>query len=844
VEALRTEHRLLLCAPTGSGKSTQVPQMLLDRGLLGAGQVVVLQPRRIAARLLARRVAAERRVELGGEVGYQIKFENRTGRETRIRYVTEGVLLRQMLQDPRLGRVSAIIFDEFHERHLHGDITLAQALELQETQRPELKTIVMSATLDLPVLEQYLAPCRELLAEGRQFPVAIEYSSIPAYLEKRPVWDQAAEAFARFVGAGEEGDVLVFMPGGYEIAQTLEALRARPEARGFLLLPLYGELEARDQDAAVARYDHRKVVVATNVAETSLTIEGITCVIDSGLARVARYDPHRGINTLLIDKISRASADQRAGRAGRTAPGKCLRLWSREEHAHRPAQELPEIKRLDLAEVILALKAAGVEDLRKFRWLEAPEPVALERAEALLMDLGAVAPTAPSLSDSEAPDKSRTIITELGRRMLSFPLHPRYSRMLLAAQDCGCVQQACLVAALTQGRELLLRVSDPAVIQARAELAEAAAHGDFGLLLGVWREVSSRGFSPDLCRRLGVNVAAARQVKPLLDQFLQIAIEQGLEPERREPPTDALRKCVLIAFSDRVARRQGAGELRFEMVHGRRGALVRESVARECPLVVAAEIQEVEGRDKQVSTMLSLAMPIEESWVATQFPKDIRTEVQVLYDAASRRVCAEEHLKFRGLTYTVRKVEPPLDAAASLLAREVLAGRLAFDQWDDAVEQWIIRLNLLCRWCPELQLPPLLSEDRQSLIEQICHGCVSARDVKIQPVREAVKSWLGPMQQALLEKHAPERLTLANGRNAKVQYDAANPPFVAVRIQQLFGVTQTPRLAMGRVPVLVHILAPSMRPVQVTQDLPRFWAEHYPRIKQELQRKYPKHEWR
>jgi ATP-dependent helicase HrpB len=373
ITSLREHRRLVIAAPTGSGKSTQVPQMLLEHGLLGAGQVVILQPRRLATRLLAARVAWERKVELGSEVGYQIRFENVTSPQTRIRYVTEGVLLRQMVTDPKLSGVSALIFDEFHERHLYGDITLAQALDLQEQARPDLQIVVMSATLEAARLEEYLKPCRVIESQGRMFPVEIKFAGEPGYVDKRPIWDQAGEVFGNFVRSGGEGDVLVFMPGSFEIAQTIEAIRHTDESRGFILLPLHGELPPRDQDAAVARHEKRKVVVATNVAETSLTIDGIRCVIDSGLARIPRYDPYRGINTLFIEKISRASADQRAGRAGRTAPGTCLRLWSSEEHAHRPQQELPEIKRLDLAEVVLTLKAAGVENLQIFRWLEQPE---------------------------------------------------------------------------------------------------------------------------------------------------------------------------------------------------------------------------------------------------------------------------------------------------------------------------------------------------------------------------------------------------------------------------------------------------------------------------------------
>lgn len=834
VAGVRNDRRLIISAPTGSGKSTQVPQMLLEHGLLEQGQVVVLQPRRLATRLLAARVAWERKVELGREVGYQIRFENVTSAQTRIRFVTEGVLLRQMVQDPGLAGVSALIFDEFHERHLYGDITLARALDLQESGRPDLKIIVMSATLDAARLEEYLHPCRVLESLGRTHPVEIEFADTPAYVDKRPIWEQAAGAFSDFVGRGGEGDVLVFMPGGFEISQTIEAIRHCDESRGFVLLPLHGELPPRDQDAAVARYDQRKVVVSTNVAETSLTIDGIRCVIDSGLARIPRYDPHRGINTLLIERISRASADQRAGRAGRTAPGACLRLWSREEHAHRPPQELPEVKRLDLAEVVLTLKAAGVEDLRHFRWLERPDEAALTHAEELLTDLGALHGTPPRLE-----------ITGTGRKMLAFPLHPRYSRMLLAAQDYGCVYQACLVAALTQGRDLLLRNIDRATSGLREDLLGEKASSDFWILMRAWTYASKNDFRLEACRRLGIHMVTARQVGPLFTQFLDLARREGLDTAPRDVPEDALQKCILIGFSDRVARRVDSGTLRCDLVHNRRGVLARESVVQSAPLLVAAEIHEVEGKDKAVNTLLSLATAVDEKWLRELFPEDLAAAPRVFFDAATRRVYAEEQLRFRDLAIGTRRVEPPpADEAARLLAEEVLAGRLVLEDWDHAVEQWILRLNLLGQWCPELQFPAITPEDRRHLVEQICHGSFGYRELKNKPVKAVVKSWLSQHQQELLDKHAPERLALANGRTPKVAYEPGNPPHIALRIQELFDVTATPRIAMGRVPVLVHILAPNMRPVQITQDLAGFWREHYPRVKQELQRKYPKHQWR
>jgi ATP-dependent helicase HrpB len=864
IARLKAGRRLILQAPTGSGKSTQVPQMLLKHGFLSGGQVVILQPRRLATRLLAARVAREVGTELGREVGYQIRFENVAGPETKIKYETEGILLRQMVQDATLPGVQVLIFDEFHERHLYGDITLARALDLQESQRPDLLILVMSATLEAGTLEKYLQPCSVLTSEGRTFPVDVEYLPERRAKSAEPVWEQAAEAFAEFVHAGGEGDVLVFMPGSFEISQTIQAIAVRPESKGLLLLPLHGELPPRDQDAAVARYDQRKVVVSTNVAETSLTIDGIRLVIDSGLARIPRYDPNRGINTLLIEKISRASADQRAGRAGRTAPGRCLRLWSAQEHWERPAHELPEVKRLDLSEVVLTLKAAGVEDLRKFRWLEPPDEESLAHAEELLVDLGALkagrasslpprgeqtqssaAPTTAPAPPGEWLEACPALLTDLGKRMLAFPVHPRYARMLLAAQEYGCVYQACLVAALTQGRDLLLRNVGKEVAGLREDLFGDRAASDFFILMRAFNYAAKNNFSLEACRRIGLHAVTARQVGPLLEQFLRIAKAEGLNVEPKPVPDEALQKCILIGFSDRVARRLDEGTLRCDLVHGRRGLLARESLVQRSPLFVAAEVREIEGRDREVNTLLSLATAIEADWLRELFPEDMRSEVRVAYEATAKRVQAAELLRFRDLALSARRVEPPpAEAAARLLADEILAGRLPLPNWDHGVEQWLARLEFLCRHCPELQLPPLTDDGRRHLVEQICHGAVSYKDLKDRDVKAVVTSWLSETQRQSLETHAPERLTLSNGRTPKVTYGAGAPPHIALRIQELYEVSQTPRIAMGRVPVSVHILAPNMRAVQITEDLGNFWREHYPRVKQELQRKYPKHEWR
>ncbi|MEX0804979.1 MAG: helicase-related protein [Candidatus Binatia bacterium] len=671
LETLTVQKRLVLTSPTGSGKSTQVPQMLLDGGLLRSGQVTVLQPRRLPTRMLAAWVAQARDVSLGGEVGYQMRLDNVTSAATRICYVTEGVLLRRMLADPDLKGVGAIVFDEFHERDLYGDITLARALQIQESTRPDLIIIVMSATLDVATVQKYLDPCALLSSQGRTHPVAVEYLSKPA--GDTPVWELAIKELQRLVREHPQGDALIFMPGAYEITRTVQAAR---DALGpqFVVFPLHGELPASDQDAAVARYDRRKIVVATNVAETSLTIDGVRLVIDSGLARIPRYDPHRGINTLLVEKISRAAAEQRAGRAGRTAPGHCLRLWTAHEQGTRPVQQLAEVKRLDLSEVILTLKASGVNDVRTFRWLEAPDPRALERAETLLTDLGAT-------------DDTTGAITVLGRRMLAFPAHPRYARMLLAAHDYSCVRPVALIAALTQGRDLVVRPRGKQIDNPSDDLFAAETESDFFVRMRAWRYAERHGYDIERCRRMGVHAPAARQVEPLFEQFLRIAAAEGLDISEKPVAHDAVQRCVLAGFSDQLAKRPAAS-LRCELVHGRRGVLARESVVK-APLFVASEVREVEsgnGRDRALNVVLNLATAIKEEWLRELFPEDFREVHAVVYDPTLRRVVARDETRFRDLVLEQKlSDDPPADEAAGILAREVAAGRCALENWNESV---------------------------------------------------------------------------------------------------------------------------------------------------------------
>ncbi len=824
-DALMGCNRVVIEAPTGSGKSTQVPRMILDDGLLDSGHgVVVLQPRRLAARLLAVRVAAERGSPVGGEIGYQVRFEDCTSRSTRVTFVTEGILLRQMMSNPSLEGLGAVVFDEFHERNLYSDICLARALEIQRKSRPALRIVVMSATLNTRQVASYLGQCRFVRCEGRSHPVEIEFlpKSPPADV---PVWELAAEATARAFDP-TKGSALVFMPGVYEIQRTIQELRSRLSG-DIAVLPLHGELPSEQQDAAVSPAAAPRVIVSTNVAETSLTIEGVTLVVDSGLARIAKHDPYRGINTLLVGKISRAAADQRAGRAGRTAPGRCLRLWTENDHQMRPAFEIPEVRRVDLSEVLLALAGMGVVEPENFPWFEKPETAALRHAADLLEDLGAI---------------RKGQLTADGRQMLKYPVHPRYGRMFVEAKRLGCERTAALLAALTQSRSILLRAENKDNRERREDLLESGAISDFEVQARAWRYAVKNGYDPARCRALGIHAQGCRQVTQLDAQFRRL-LEVGEEADSR-PPEGALARCVLAGFADHVAARLDRGTLRCALTRGRRASLARESVARDAELLVAGEIREIDARDGP-QTLLSLATAIDVGLLREVFPDDVQGERTAFFDAQLKRVVAREDIRFRDLIVARgRLTEPTSDETACVMADEVLSGRLMIEAWDASVEQWIARLNCLADWMPELKLPKIGAAERRELMAQVCHGAGSVRELRSRPVWPVVNSWLNARQTEWLEKYAPERLSLPGGRKPRIHYAEGQQPKLAARIQDLYGVERSLTIAAGRVPLRIEVLAPNHRPVQVTDDLANFWNESYPRLKQELQRRYPKHEWR
>jgi len=828
-EACARTRRIVLRAPTGSGKSTQVPQMLVDLGLV-QGQVVVLQPRRIAARLLAARIAAERGGRLGDEVGYQIRFDRVESAATRIKFVTEGLLLRQMAADPALRGVGAVVFDEFHERNLHADVALALARRLQATERPDLLLVAMSATLDTDALAAWLGDAVTLAADGRTYPVDIENVATPKVAGRWP-WEPAAEQVRRLLREEPSGDLLVFMPGAHEISRTLGLLRNAPECRGVDLLPLHGDLPADEQDRAVRAGDTRKVVVATNVAETSLTLPGIRAVVDAGLARVARFDPVRGIDTLLTEPISQASAEQRAGRAGRTGPGRCVRLWSRSEHEARPARQTPEIRRVDLCETLLLLRAGGWGDAADFPWFEPPEPRAVERARATLADLGALGPEGD--------------ITPLGRRMAAFPAHPRLARMLLAAGDLACVPEVARIAGLEQGRDILLRNVDASVEAAR-DAIPCPPGSDFHLRLALLARAADLRFDPDACDRLGIHAQGAREAERAAQQFLRIARAQGLPADTPPADPDALRRCLLLGHSDRIAVRLDAGTLRCAVAHGRKGELRRETCVRDARLLVAAEMEEVQVRG-QVVTLLALATAVDEAWLRDLFPGDFHEVAAPRYDPTLRRVVTRVERRFRDLVLESReRDDAPSDEASRLLAAEVVAGRLALDRWDASVDAWIARANFLARHAPELAIPAFDDDARRLVIEEVCAGATSHRDIRDRPVMPSVRGWLTHEQALALDSQCPERLELPRKKHpARIAYNPDGTAEIEATVQELYDVPGSRlRVCGGRVPLVVCIQSPARRTVQRTTDLDAFWKGSYEQVRKDLRGRYPRHEWR
>lgn len=830
VESLRLSNRLVLAAPTGSGKTTQVPQILLAAGSaagLSPGRIVVLQPRRLATRMVATRVASELGATLGDRVGYQTRHDSQISDRTELAFLTEGLFLRQMLGDPALKGISAVLLDEFHERSVDADLILGVVSRLQRGTRPDLRLLVMSATLDVEGLTRFLE-CQAVVAEGRLHPVT---TSLMRARSASPVWDLAAEAAIEALTLDTRGDVLVFMPGVHEINRTIESIRRKlPATRDVEVRALHGSLPPREQDAALAPSSRQRVIVATNVAETSLTIEGVTTVVDSGLARVHRFEPRRGINTLSVEPISRASAEQRAGRAGRVAPGRCVRLWTASDHAQRAERTPPEIQRLELSEPLLYLKSLGLnslglENAATFPWLDPPTPEALALGQSLLERLGAV----------DSDDR----LTAMGRRMALFPLHPRLGRVLAGAIDRRVLGRAIEWMALAAERDI---VEDAQLGRLLAWSVPDEPASDLSVRANAWREASQRDFDPRWCQSNGLNALACREVGRTIEQLKSAARRERLE--LAGGTFDDLTRCIIAAFADHLAVRLDPNRPHCAMQGRRRVTLDERSSVRSATPLVALDQREI-GRGDEGNVVLALATAVPAELLAELLPERLATVIETMWNPASQAVEAIERLCFDGAELR-RTARPATDRAAVRLAlvERILADELKLERWDEAVEQWIARVRFVATHRPERGLITYDDDDRRIILDEIVGDAVRASQLRERHCLDTVKNALSYDDRRFVERQAPDAIALPRGKRMPIAYSADGPPIGRAKIQELYDVNETPRVCEGRVPVLIEVLGPNYRPVQRTTDLAGFWKTLYPELRKELKRRYPKHEWR
>jgi ATP-dependent helicase HrpB len=826
-EIVSTAYRatsLLLEAPPGAGKTTRVPRALWQHRV-AEGEVVVLQPRRLATRLAARRVADELAEPLGQTVGYQIRFEDVTSAKTRLRFVTEGVLERRLISDPLLNGVGVVVLDEFHERNIAGDVCLALLRRLQRGRRPDLKLLVMSATLNAGPIAAYLGHCPVLRSEGRSFNIAIEYL---ATADPRPLEQQVLAGLKRALAAQRTGHILVFLPGAAEIRRAAEACSDFARVHQWMVRPLHGDLSAAEQDRAIEPSTNRKLILSTNVAETSVTIEGIGCVIDSGLARVASHSPWSGLPTLNTQKISKASAIQRAGRAGRTQEGWCLRLYTQSDFGSRPDFDLPEIRRADLTETLLVLRASGVTDLSDFEFLEAPSRASIDAADLLLRRLGAI--------DSDGR------ITQMGKRLAEFPLHPRQGRLVAEAEARGVGQDGALLAALLGERDIRLEARSNLRTGTRANQQIVSGPSDLLDAVERFREAERAGFASARLRELALDPSATRNVGRVQRQIAR-GVRSMSSPRQPADNDEALLISTLAGYPDRVAKRRTAHSRELLLFEGGTALLSEASVVSEPPLLVAVEAEERKTAGVPKS-LVRVASKVEPEWLLEVAPKAIVDQDDLQWNPQTEQVERVQKLSYGEIVLEERRSPAaPCDAVAALLANAARSAPIQRFADPETLERWTGRAELLRRSFPETNFPELNLDALRSLLGNLAAGKRSFEELTHPILLEAFAARFTPEQARLWRTMAPERIELPSGRQLKVHYARSKPPWVESRLQDFFGLAKGPSVAAGRIPLVLHLLAPNQRAVQVTDDLAGFWSRHYPGIRRELSRKYPRHAW-
>lgn len=790
----------VLVAPPGAGKTTRVPLALLDEPWAAGGKILVLEPRRLAARAAARRMAQTLGEAVGGTVGFRTRLASEVSRRTRIEVVTEGIFTRMVLDDPELSGITAVLFDEFHERSLDADLGLALALDSQRGLRDDLRLLAMSATLDGARVASLMgagAPAPVIESEGRAFPVETAYLGRDP---RAPIDRQMADAIRRALDR-EDGSILAFLPGAAEIRRTETLLLEQVRDPAVDIVALFGALDAAEQDRAVlpAPAGRRKVVLATSIAETSLTIEGVRVVVDSGLARVPRFEPDVGLTRLETVRVSRAAADQRRGRAGRTEPGVCYRLWSEGETASLPAFATPEILSADLTGLVLDLARVGVREPAALPFLDPPPAPAVTEAKALLRLLGAL--------DAEEA------VTSLGRLMARLPLPPRLAHMVAIGAERGAGRLGAEIAALLVERGL---GGDSVDLPARLD-----------------------GFRRDRSRR-------AEDSRRLAARWAEMAGREAATGEHGDgaPPSPAA--LLALAFPDRVAKaregRPGETQVRFLMANGRGAVLEGTSPLARAPFLAVAEAS---GRAEGARITLAAALPAEE--MEALFADDITSGLEIAFDPAAMAVRAREVRRLRALVLAARPQPVPADAeTARALARGIAdadIGRLPFSA---ASRQWRERVMFLRAaegepW-PDLS-DAALAASAEAWLAPFLTGRTSLADITGADVGNALHALLPYELTARLEAEAPTHFTAPTGSRLAIDYGAEGGPAVEVRVQELFGLTAHPAIAGGRVPLTLALLSPAHRPIQVTKDLPQFWRGSWRDVRSDMRGRYPKHPW-
>ena len=809
--------RLVLEAPPGAGKTTQVPLALLDAPWLAGRRIVMLEPRRVAARAAAGFMARQHGEPVGETVGYRIRFENKVSARTRIEVVTEGILTRMLQDDPMLEGVGALLFDEFHERHLAGDLGLALALDVQQL-REDLRIVVMSATLDGERLARFLEAPR-LASAGRSWPVTT--SHFPARRDES-LESQTRRAVEDAVQQ-HPGDVLVFLPGQREILRLERALAevASLSAARVVVLPLHGELSIEQQSLALQPdpQGRRRVVLATNVAESSVTLPGVRVVIDSGQAREPRYDPNSGFSRLQTVAISQASADQRAGRAGRVAAGWALRLWPQSQRLE--PQRRPEIAQVELASLALELAGWGSDDLR---FVDPPPAGALSAARELLQRLGALDSTLANTAHAPAPlapaprARAPLTITALGKRMLALGTHPRLSAMLLSAQGDEDRALACDLAALIEARDPLRSGGDALAARWRALAAfrngQVAADAHRSALAAI--------------------DAAARQWR----RRLRV---QTLPP--RELEAHRLGDLLAHAFPDRIGHQHPLDRRRYQLANGRMARVFDDSAIFGEPWIVVPELR-FEAKD----ALVLQAAPVDEQFLRQQFPQRFDTRDAVRWDAGKRALSAQRETRFDQIVLATRpagRVDPQHAAAALTAAIRDLG--LDALPWNESLRQWRERVRSLQAWLPEAGFPDLsdtaLLDSLDAWLRPAFVGKTRLDALGEDELAQALTSGVEWSQRQRIDEWAPARISVPSGMQRRIEYAHGQPPVLAVKLQELFGLADTPRVADGRVAVTLHLLSPGGKPLQVTQDLRGFWERTYPEVKKEMKGRYPRHPW-